>query len=498
MKNRYLSTRIMAIMMAAAMAVSAAPAAFAAERADSETIKEDNQPAADADSDTQEDADAQDSADADKTADAEGTKTEYPLTITTYDYDGNEIETTYEKAPEKVLAVYQGSIETMLALGLEDRLVATAGLDNEVPDELKDAFSKTNYLDEFTPSLETVTMLEPDMILSWSSLFSDKNLGNVTDWIDKGCNTYYNTNTRPDGDRTLENEFTDILNLGKIFDVQDKAQAIVDDAKAVIDKTLTATEDVRKKPGGIYMMVKVAVPEKFKLRIVPNVRTVLFGGQQEIHYIGGSEVLPPPLENEKEREVVRWLGTDRDEKARKILIEHNLRLVVYIAKKFDNTGVGVEDLISIGTIGLIKAINTFNPSKKIKLATYASRCIENEILMYLRRNSKTKMEVSIDEPLNVDWDGNELLLSDILGTEEDTIYRDLEDEAERKILFRALNKLSGREKLIVRMRFGLDHPEGKEMTQKEVADQLGISQSYISRLEKKIMHRLRMEMVRYE
>ena len=209
MKNRYLSTRIMAIMMAAAMAVSAAPAAFAAERADSETIKEDNQPAAD--------ADAQDSADADKTADAEGTKTEYPLTITTYDYDGNEIETTYEKAPEKVLAVYQGSIETMLALGLEDRLVATAGLDNEVPDELKDAFSKTNYLDEFTPSLETVTMLEPDMILSWSSLFSDKNLGNVTDWIDKGCNTYYNTNTRPDGDRTLENEFTDILNLGKIL-----------------------------------------------------------------------------------------------------------------------------------------------------------------------------------------------------------------------------------------------------------------------------------------
>ena len=223
------------------------------------------------------------------------------------------------------------------------------------------------------------------------------------------------------------------------------------------------------------MMVKVAVPEKFKLRIVPNVRTVLFGGQQEIHYIGGSEVLPPPLENEKEREVVRWLGTDRDEKARKILIEHNLRLVVYIAKKFDNTGVGVEDLISIGTIGLIKAINTFNPMKNIKLATYASRCIENEILMYLRRNSKTKMEVSIDEPLNVDWDGNELLLSDILGTEEDTIYRDLEDEAD-----------------------GLTNEDGEEMTQKEVADQLGISQSYISRLEKKIMHRLRMEMVRYE
>ena len=234
MKNKYVSTRIMAMVMAAAMTVSAAPAVYAAERADSETIKEDNQPAAE---DSTESADTEDSS-------AEATKTEYPLTITTYDYDGNEIETTYEKAPEKVLAVYQGSIETMLALGLEDRLVATAGLDNEVPDELKDAFSKTNYLDEFTPSLETVTMLEPDMILSWSSLFSDKNLGNVTDWIDKGCNTYYNTNTRPDGDRTLENEFTDILNLGKIFDVQDKAQAIVDDAKAVIDKTLTATADV--------------------------------------------------------------------------------------------------------------------------------------------------------------------------------------------------------------------------------------------------------------
>ena len=246
------------------------------------------------------------------------------------------------------------------------------------------------------------------------------------------------------------------------------------------------------------MMVKVAVPEKFKLRIVPNVRTVLFGGQQEIHYIGGSEVLPPPLENEKEREVVRWLGTDRDEKARKILIEHNLRLVVYIAKKFDNTGVGVEDLISIGTIGLIKAINTFNPSKKIKLATYASRCIENEILMYLRRNSKTKMEVSIDEPLNVDWDGNELLLSDILGTEEDVIYKDLEHEVECRLLGKAINKLSEREQTIICLRFGLNQPDGKEKTQKEVADMLGISQSYISRLEKRIMRRLKKEIVRYE
>lgn len=225
---------------------------------------------------------------------------------------------------------------------------------------------------------------------------------------------------------------------------------------------------------------------------------MLWQKKGEVHYIGGADILPPPLESKKEAEMIALLGTEGEKAARSVLIEHNLRLVVYIAKKFDNTAVGVEDLISIGTIGLIKAINTFNPEKNIKLATYASRCIENEILMYLRRNSKTKMEVSIDEPLNVDWDGNELLLSDILGTEEDTIYRDLEDEAERKILFRALNKLSGREKLIVRMRFGLDHPEGKEMTQKEVADQLGISQSYISRLEKKIMHRLRMEMVRYE
>ena len=246
------------------------------------------------------------------------------------------------------------------------------------------------------------------------------------------------------------------------------------------------------------MVVKVAVPQQFKLKVIPDIRSLLFGGQKEIHYIGGTELLPPPLEGTKETEVIRRLGTEYDEEAKKTLIEHNLRLVVYIAKKFDNTGVGVEDLISIGTIGLIKAINTFNPTKKIKLATYASRCIENEILMYLRRNSKTKMEVSIDEPLNVDWDGNELLLSDILGTEEDTIYRDLENEAERRLLIRALNKLSSREKLIVRMRFGLDDPDGKEKTQKEVADLLGISQSYISRLEKKIMQRLKREMVRYE
>ena len=246
------------------------------------------------------------------------------------------------------------------------------------------------------------------------------------------------------------------------------------------------------------MIVKVSIPNRFQFKTAPGFRTMLMQKQGEVHYIGGADILPPPLETEEEGRMIGLLGSSEDHQARSCLIEHNLRLVVYIAKKFDNTSVGVEDLISIGTIGLIKAINTFKPDKNIKLATYASRCIENEILMYLRRNNKTKLEVSIDEPLNVDWDGNELLLSDILGTEEDTIYRDLEDEAERKILFRALNKLSGREKLIVRMRFGLDHPEGKEMTQKEVADQLGISQSYISRLEKKIMHRLRMEMVRYE
>ena len=190
--------------------------------------------------------------------------------------------------------------------------------------------------------------------------------------------------------------------------------------------------------------------------------------------------------------------TLKTKEAKNLLIEHNLRLVVYIAKKFDNTGVGVEDLISIGTIGLIKAINTFNPAKNIKLATYASRCIENEILMHLRRTSKTKLEVSIDEPLNVDWDGNELLLSDILGTEDDIISRDMESEVEKKLLRNAVDQLSGREKMIVELRFGYNKPEGNEMTQKEVADLLGISQSYISRLEKKIMKRLRREIVRFE
>lgn len=196
--------------------------------------------------------------------------------------------------------------------------------------------------------------------------------------------------------------------------------------------------------------------------------------------------------------MISRLKTDQEQEARSLLIEHNLRLVVYIARKFDNTGVGVEDLISIGTIGLIKAINTFNPVKNIKLATYASRCIENEILMYLRRNSKTRMEVSIDEPLNVDWDGNELLLSDILGTDDDVISRKLEDEVEITLLGKAINKLSPREQTIIRLRFGLNNADGKEKTQKEVADLLGISQSYISRLEKRIMKRLKKEIVKYE
>ncbi len=244
------------------------------------------------------------------------------------------------------------------------------------------------------------------------------------------------------------------------------------------------------------MILKVAMPGKIYFRLIQKEKNLLFTKQGDIHYIGGSEVLPPPLETERENQVIGDLGTEYDDEAKATLIEHNLRLVVYIAKKFDNTGVGVEDLISIGTIGLIKSINTFNPGKNIKLATYASRCIENEILMYLRRNNKTRLEVSIDEPLNVDWDGNELLLSDILGTDEDVIYRDLENEVERKMLMKAIDKLTDREKTIINLRFGLGGRDGQEMTQKEVAEYLGISQSYISRLEKKIMKQLKKEMSR--
>lgn len=245
-------------------------------------------------------------------------------------------------------------------------------------------------------------------------------------------------------------------------------------------------------------MIKVSVSNRFRLKKVPSFKSFLVQREGEVHYIGGADILPAPLGTKEEAEVLRELGTTRDKEAKARLIEHNLRLVVYIAKKFDNTSVGVEDLISIGTIGLIKAINTFNVGKNIKLATYASRCIENEILMYLRRNNKTKMEVSIDEPLNVDWDGNELLLSDILGTDEDVIYRDLENEIEKGLLNTAISRLNPREKKIVELRFGLGKANEDEMTQKEVADLLGISQSYISRLEKKIMKRLKKEIVRYE
>lgn len=210
----------------------------------------------------------------------------------------------------------------------------------------------------------------------------------------------------------------------------------------------------------------------------------------EVYYIGGSEALPPPLSREEEAALLDRLGDDQST-VRATLIERNLRLVVYIARKFENTGIHIEDLISIGTIGLIKAVNTFDPEKKIKLATYASRCIENEILMYLRRNNKTRSEISLDEPLNMDWDGNELLLSDVLGTENDLTTRNVEEEVDRNLLSRALSKLNDREKVIMTLRFGLQ--DGEERTQKEVADLLGISQSYISRLEKRIIVRLRKE-----
>lgn len=215
----------------------------------------------------------------------------------------------------------------------------------------------------------------------------------------------------------------------------------------------------------------------------------------DVYYVGSSEALPPPLTTDEELFLIGRLEHG-DLSVKGELIERNLRLVVYIARKFENTGIGIEDLVSIGTIGLIKAVNTFDPKKKIKLATYASRCIENEILMYLRRNNKTKAEVSFDEPLNIDWDGNELLLSDVLGTENDIIYKSIEEEVDRKLLRQALKKLSAREKKIMEFRFGL--VDGLEKTQKEVADILGISQSYISRLEKRIIKRLRKEIIKME
>ena len=219
------------------------------------------------------------------------------------------------------------------------------------------------------------------------------------------------------------------------------------------------------------------------------------GPDPRSYYIGGSQVLPAPLDKETEASVLSRLGKSDDAAAKATLIEHNLRLVVYIARKFENTGINLEDLISIGTIGLIKAVNTFSTDRNIKLATYASRCIENEILMHLRRSSRTKGEISLDEPLNVDWEGNELLLSDIMGTDADIISRDLDDQVDRQLLGQAIDKLNQREKEIISLRFGL-LTGGEEKTQKEVADLLGISQSYISRLEKKIISRLKQEIVK--
>lgn len=228
--------------------------------------------------------------------------------------------------------------------------------------------------------------------------------------------------------------------------------------------------------------------------IIRQVRRILRSiTPDRIFYIGGSDTLPPPLPREEETELLEKLATG-DETVRSILIERNLRLVVYIAKRFDNTGINIEDLISIGTIGLIKAVNTFRTDKNIKLATYASRCIENEILMYLRKNSRERIEVSFDEPLNTDWDGKELLLSDVMGTDEDIVMRPIEEATDRQILYSAVQRLSQREQDIINLRFGLNGKQ--ELTQKEVADRMGISQSYISRLEKRIILRLRREITK--
>ena len=235
----------------------------------------------------------------------------------------------------------------------------------------------------------------------------------------------------------------------------------------------------------VYKVVNKIISILIKLGLIKS---------KGIYYMGGVNVLPPPLKADEENKLLQKL--EHDESVKSILIERNLRLVVYISRKFENTGIDVEDLISIGTIGLIKAVNTFKLNKNIKLATYASRCIENEILMYLRKNNKKKIEVSFDEPLNVDLDGNELLLSDILGTENDEIYKVIEDEIDRDLLVMALDRLSDREKQIMELRFGLTN-RGRERTQKEVATMLGISQSYISRLEKKIISRLKKEMKKF-
>ena len=232
---------------------------------------------------------------------------------------------------------------------------------------------------------------------------------------------------------------------------------------------------------------------KILRKLIERLKARLAASGGEVYYIGGSDVLPPPLEREEEERAIAALEAG-DEAAKRLLTEHNLRLVVYISRRFENTGLNLEDLISIGTIGLIKAISTFKSSKNIKLATYASRCIENEILMYLRKIGNQRTEVSFDEPLNTDWDGNELLLSDVLGTDDDEVYRPLEDDADKQMLRNAIAMLGEREKSIISLRFGLGG--GDELTQKEVADLMGISQSYISRLEKRIINRLRREMIR--
>jgi len=231
---------------------------------------------------------------------------------------------------------------------------------------------------------------------------------------------------------------------------------------------------------------------KSRMRFIGLLMKVGLIVPSKVMYISGNDTLPPPLTREEEENLLSRLERDREE-VRGILIERNLRLVVYIARRFENTGVGIEDLVSIGTIGLIKAVSTYQPEKRIKLATYASRCIENEILMYLRKISGKRGEVSLEEPLNIDWDGNELLLSDILGTEPDIIMKPLEEDVERQMLFRAVERLAPREKAIITMRFGLDGKQ--EHTQKEVADLLGISQSYISRLEKRTIAKLRRELL---
>jgi RNA polymerase sporulation-specific sigma factor len=245
------------------------------------------------------------------------------------------------------------------------------------------------------------------------------------------------------------------------------------------------------------MKMKYLKPRQWKIKLIFLYfsRRVGFNYGRIICYVTNNKALPPPLSPEEETELLERLKTGED-KVRGTLIERNLRLVVYIARKFENTGMAVDDLVSIGTIGLIKAVNTFDPHKKIKLATYASKCIENEILMYLRRNNKLKVEISFDEPLNVDWDGNELLLSDVLGTENDLVIRNLEDEVDKKLLYMAMEKLSQRERKILQLRFGLNN--GREKTQKEVAELLGISQSYISRLEKRIIKRLKKEIKKME